>query len=929
VLYEASIIRALRPLARTRPSRRAWQLDEAATAGYTAETGVLVPRWHPAAVRPFDVVLIIDRGATMVPWSGLATQFCELLRRQGAFRDVRVVWLDSDNPAPQRYSVRGLNGTTEHGLAELIRPTNSRMILVLTDGMGVAWRRGAMSVWLRRFGGVGPLAVINPLPHRLWQKSALSYRRMRLTAQDGGMPNGQLRCRLVVEDPFDTDRPRNAMPLPVLELDGRWLRRWAELVGSSGPRTVDLPVCLIGGEPAEFDVELSDPEPTPIERVLAFRRTASPHAFTLAGVFAAAPLHLPLMRTLQVALVPESTTAHLAEFLVSGLIHRVGTADDYEFVQPELRALLLSGARRDRTVRVVRLTAALSADMPPDDVDRVVWTALSARSQGVSSRAELTATSPGKPLTTLTPPELASLSPWPNPGPQVVWGEVPPFGTGVVNRAELSTQIRASVAQPTGSPSIVVLHGPAGAGKTWLAVRYAHDFADDYDLVWWIPAMDTAAITRSVCTLAARLGRDDEPTLADLLTVIPRWLLVFDDAVDSDELAPFLPDGDGHILVTSTNPKWTDNTHLVPVGGFTVNEARVPFQDATHVAQADVDRIAAALDRQPLAVCMAAGYLAATATPAEEYLDLLDSGLVPSDLALDVVDRVTWRSVGVSADGPLPMADIPIDVLRLLDRHRLAWLDHRHRTVWPHPSVSVVLRCQPDSPRTDPVVHREWDHRAQLADELRIGGDYVGARDHDKRVRQDAEKLFGANDPVTIRAAGMLSADLLLTADYWAAHELMTDTLARTRGLYGDDHPDTLLAIVRLAVVTRLLGRPAEARGLNAQALDMLHAVLGGDDPLTLACAVNLGNDLHAVGEHNRALSLDQQTESMAVIHLGMDDPVTLSIRLNRMLDLNRTDENGLAALIADYVRVLGPDHPSTAAARSGTRADVVPAGSG
>jgi hypothetical protein len=89
-----------------------------------------------------------------------------------------------------------------------------------------------------------------------------------------------------------------------------------------------------------------------------------------------------------------------------------------------------------------------------------------------------------------------------------------------------------------------------------------------------------------------------------------RWLLVFDNAEDPDALAPFLPGGPGHVLITSRNPHW--NSYVVPLDVDTLSRtesvALLRAQGAL-LADVDADDIAATLDDLPLALAQAAALL--------------------------------------------------------------------------------------------------------------------------------------------------------------------------------------------------------------------------------------------------------------------------------------------------------------------------------
>ncbi|MFD3843994.1 TIR domain-containing protein [Streptomyces sp. NPDC058642] len=94
--------------------------------------------------------------------------------------------------------------------------------------------------------------------------------------------------------------------------------------------------------------------------------------------------------------------------------------------------------------------------------------------------------------------------------------------------------------------AVQALHGRGGVGKTQLAIEYAHRFAGEYELAWWIAAEDPALIPDQLIQLATRINAAPTGTppaavvellLAELGTM-SRWLLVFDNAEDPSALAP-------------------------------------------------------------------------------------------------------------------------------------------------------------------------------------------------------------------------------------------------------------------------------------------------------------------------------------------------------------------------------------------------------
>jgi len=180
-------------------------------------------------------------------------------------------------------------------------------------------------------------------------------------------------------------------------------------------------------------------------------------------------------------------------------------------------------------------------------------------------------------------------------------------------------------------PRMVALCGLGGAGKTSLALEYAHRHLGEVRMAWQLPADEPAVLVAGFGELAAQLGareivdaRDPVATVHGALAASPEpWLLVFDNASDWDSVVQFMPPaGPGRVLITSRGQTWPPGQAL-----------EVPVLDPQSAAEfllsrtGDADRHAALelareLGGLPLTLEQAAAYVQASGTSLAAYLAL-------------------------------------------------------------------------------------------------------------------------------------------------------------------------------------------------------------------------------------------------------------------------------------------------------------------
>ncbi|WP_336048783.1 SAV_2336 N-terminal domain-related protein [Streptomyces sp. CA2R101] len=350
--------RALRPLRRPWLSGVHQCLDVDATVEYYTRTGTLVPRLTSAPEPWLEVIVILDRGTAMAVWDETVRTLTQTLRALAAFRDVRVWHLQHPpGEAPALHDHHGSILPLDRDAAHHTQPAR-RLLLVVTDCAAPAWRQDTLWKTLHTWGRTAPVALVNPLPKRLWQRSGLDLPHTTAAATVPASPGRLLsyrRPRLLRE----TQETKPWQALPVLQFDPAQILAWARTLMRTDPSGCEAVLVPATGRPplrSRRPGPVGQPAPAPTDdqvraRAEAFTDDRESPAVRLA--IAACPLDsftLPVLDVLRDRLVPDAALADTAEFLTAGLLiaTRSESADTIYQFHPAAAEHLASLLTRDQ-----------------------------------------------------------------------------------------------------------------------------------------------------------------------------------------------------------------------------------------------------------------------------------------------------------------------------------------------------------------------------------------------------------------------------------------------------------------------------------------------------------------------------------------------------------------------------------------------------
>ena len=553
-----------------------------------------------------------------------------------------------------------------------------------------------------------------------------------------------------------------------------------------------------------------------------------------------------------------------------------------------------------------------------------------------------------------------------------VW-RVPNRMVSFTGREEALDRLRRQLGSGASFTAVLpqAVYGLGGVGKSALALEYAYRNQHDYDVVWWIRAEQPDIANEDLAQLGKALGIPPESTSAPadatreaLRTGRPyaRWLLIFDNADDPEVVRPLLPDTKtGHVLVTSRNPAWASGAEALEVDTFQRRESIAHLtRRVDNLAEAEADQVAEVVGDLPLAVEIAAAWLAASGMGVPEYVEQLRTGQSPIldapvvatwQIAIDKILTTQPAAVRLlqlfSFFGPEPIAldlvysDAMIEALLPLD-HRLRnnkMMIGRYVQELGRYSLVKVFRGELSGIQVHRLIQQVV--REDITDEaerLKLRGQVhtVLAKARPAQGDVDNPQLWpdyaniwphlAPSRAITgsgeVRQLYVDRARFLRTrGEHQAALEQAQECVNRwtAEPSIGPNDARTLSMAFELACAQRALGHVAESLALDADVLarQLAHEDIGPDHIASLMTAGGLSADYRANGRFQEALELDERTYRSFVELFGNDHPRTLAAANNLAVSLRFVGRPFQALehderTYAERLKVLGSTHPFT-----------------
>ncbi|GER81898.1 tetratricopeptide repeat protein [Thermogemmatispora aurantia] len=190
-----------------------------------------------------------------------------------------------------------------------------------------------------------------------------------------------------------------------------------------------------------------------------------------------------------------------------------------------------------------------------------------------------------------------------------------------------------------------VVSGPAGSGKTQLALEYAYRYGHEYEAVLWVNAASRQLLIHELARIAEALELPERVLPNQYLVALavrrwlekrPGWLLILDNVADGETIRDLLPVGArGHQILLARQPLALPKAMQVTLPALTAEEAALlllraagslpveaTLEQAPPAEASRADEVVAVLRAYPLALALAGAYIETEQCSLSSYLNL-------------------------------------------------------------------------------------------------------------------------------------------------------------------------------------------------------------------------------------------------------------------------------------------------------------------
>ncbi|KAJ7803127.1 hypothetical protein B0H14DRAFT_3154670 [Mycena olivaceomarginata] len=535
----------------------------------------------------------------------------------------------------------------------------------------------------------------------------------------------------------------------------------------------------------------------------------------------------------------------------------------------------------------------------------------------------------------------------------------PPPSQIFQGRLDILAKMGEYFSKDIGRRHVYVLYGLGGSGKTQIALKFL-DKANQqstprFTKQFFLNASSLQTLDTAFKNIAIshKIGNSSQDALSWLITQIEEWILLFDNADDTNiNLFPFFPRcTHGNIIITSRNPQLTAHgpTSYSKVG------------DMDEINAIDLLLLRAAKEYSVETAEKAAEIVKYLFIYQENRARLLQErpGQSHDDYQLTVY--TTWQ---ISFEKLSPLAAEFLQMCSLLHYENITEDIFKQATAWTAEDEEDIQTVQGARAFLQNFLSASgaWDLLSfmQILAEIEgyslldnHGGDTFSIHPlvhlwcqttlkDEPKARESMTDILGmsvrlTDDTFQFRIGLMPHVDTLIrgpaavkpmfqskyaqiysdSGRFRDVEQLDTTVWERQKTLLGADHPDTLLAMANLAVTYSELGRYQEAEPLETIVLEKRKLLLGADHPDILRAMGNLAVTYKDLGKYHEAEPLQAIVLEKRKLLLGTDHPDTLLAMGNLAVtykNLGKYQEaEPLQAIVLEKRKLLlGADHPDT-----------------